>query len=375
MGIEVHILGTSSARPTNLRQVSGSLISCDDGIVVVDAGEGFQSRFSIQRKRMKNFESYTLKSGKVGVICLTHGHLDHTWGVLPWLQSMALDNRNQSLLVVGPTSPEVIDSLVNDNSLPEDTPHSDLSIQYQFWNKLGGGSSNLGFPVRWVLGDVKSNRWVEIDTESNTVIELPELPQPNGWKKNRIEALPTNHSVPSCAWVVKSKGKKGKFDRMRAIELGLSESQRAQLAKGEDIVHNGSSLTSSEFRGDDLGSLSVVISGDTSELATGITQLLSCNLLIHEATFLNDWSQHAADYLHSTASGAARTALACGAKHLVLTHYGARIKSSNDSIKEAQDILSSSQTALSAAGDGDRLLVEDDGSVVHLFWREAGWNR
>ena len=41
MAIEVHILGTSSARPTSIGKVSGSLISCRDGIAVIDAGEGF----------------------------------------------------------------------------------------------------------------------------------------------------------------------------------------------------------------------------------------------------------------------------------------------------------------------------------------------
>ena len=89
MGIEVHILGTASARPSSIRQVSGSIISCQDGIAVVDAGEGFQTRFFEQRKRMKLHAKYHLKPSKVGVLCLSHGHLDHTWGVLPWLQSMA----------------------------------------------------------------------------------------------------------------------------------------------------------------------------------------------------------------------------------------------------------------------------------------------
>ena len=54
--MELHILGTSSARPTGKRQVSGSLIHCDEGIAVVDAGEGFQTRYAEQRKRLKQFE-------------------------------------------------------------------------------------------------------------------------------------------------------------------------------------------------------------------------------------------------------------------------------------------------------------------------------
>ena len=374
MSIEVHILGTSAARPTGNRQVSGSLISCQDGIAIVDAGEGFQSRFAIQRKRMKTYEKYHLKSSKVSVLCLTHGHLDHTWGVLPWLQSLALDNRNQPLLVIGPTTIEVIDALLEKRPLPNETPQSDLAVQYQFWHKLGGISSILGYPVKWVLGAVNEGRWIEF-TDSGEIIELSEMPQPEGWRHNRIEPLPTIHTIPSCAWKLSTARKKGKFNRQRAIELGLSEDETAILAAGKNLQHNEDLLLSKEFRGSEIESLSIVISGDTSEMAPGITSLNGCDLLIHEATFLDDFSQHADDYLHSTASGAARTAIACGAKHLVLTHYGARIKQTDESLSEAKSVLSDSQTTLSAARDGDRILIENPNEITHLYWRNDGWIR
>ena len=374
MSIEVHILGTSSARPTSIRQVSGSLISCQDGIAIVDAGEGFQSRFAIQRKRMKTFEKYHLKSSKVSVLCLTHGHLDHTWGVLPWLQSLALDNRNQPLLVIGPTTIEVIDALLEKRPLPNETPQSDLAVQYQFWHKLGGISSNLGYPVKWVLGAVNEGRWIEF-TDSGEIIELSEMPQPEGWRHNRIEPLPTIHTIPSCAWRLSTASKKGKFNRQRAIELGLSEDETATLAAGKDLQHNGDLLLSKDFRGSEIESLSIVISGDTSEMAPGITSLNGCDLLIHEATFVDDFSQHADDYLHSTASGAARTAIACGAKHLVLTHYGARIKQTDESLSEAKSVLAESKTTLSAARDGDRILIENSNEITHFYWRNDGWIR
>lgn len=374
MTMEVHILGTSSARPTSIRQVSGSLISCRDGIAVVDAGEGFQSRFATQRKRMKSFETYHLRSSKVGVLCLTHGHLDHTWGVLPWLQSMALDNRNQSLLIIGPTTDGVIDAMLSGQPLPEDTPQSDLSVQYRFWHQLGGISSNLGYEVRWVLGAVKSNRWIEFSSQDK-VVELSEMPQPEGWRHNRIEAIPTVHTIPSCAWQLSSKARKGKFNRSRAIELGLNVDEKAELAAGTDVNKNGELLLSRDFRGEDVIPLSVIISGDTAEMAPSLTSVGGCNLLIHEATFLDDLAQHAQDYLHSTASGAARTAIACGASHLVLTHYGARIKQTGPSLDEAMSELANSEIGLSAAWDGDRVLVEDSGEVLHLYWRDDGWTR
>ena len=158
------------------------------------------------------------------------------------------------------------------------------------------------------------------------------------------------------------------------IDLG-SEDETAILAAGKELQHNEDLLLSKEFRGSEIESLSIVISGDTSEMAPGITSLNGCDLLIHEATFLDDFSQHADDYLHSTASGAARTAIACGAKHLVLTHYGARIKQTDESLSEAKSVLAESKTTLSAARDGDRILIENPNEITHLYWRNDGWFR
>ena len=375
MGFDIHILGTSSARPTGLRQVSGSVVVCDEGVAIVDAGEGFQSRFAVQRKRMKQYAESQIKVGKVDVLCLTHGHLDHTWGVLPWLQTMSLDNRDKPLLILGPTSGGVLDSLLSKSKLPEDISHSDLIIQWQSWHQLGGTSERLGYPVRWVLGDVKANRWVEIIPDEQKAVELSSMPQPSGWTKNRITALETKHTVPSCGWHFSAKGKKGKFNRLRAAELKLSEKQKAGLAKGENqILENGEILSASEFRGPDSGAISAVLSGDTAEMSHGISNLESCDVLIHEATFLDAWSEHASNYLHSTASGAARTAKACGTKHLVLTHFGARIKDTDEMIAEAQGQLDGADISLTAASDGDRILLSNDGHISHLVWGEQGWS-
>ena len=375
MGFDIHILGTSSARPTGLRQVSGSVVVCDEGVAIVDAGEGFQSRFAIQRKRMKQHAESQIKVGKVDVLCLTHGHLDHTWGVLPWLQTMSLDNRDKPLLILGPTSSGVLDSLLSKSKLPEDISHSDLIIQWQSWHQLGGTSERLGYPVRWVLGDVKANRWVEIIPDEQKAVELSSMPQPSGWTKNRITALETKHTVPSCGWHFSAKGKKGKFNRLRAAELKLSEKQKAGLAKGENqILENGEILSASEFRGPDSGAISAVLSGDTAEMSHGISNLESCDVLIHEATFLDAWSEHASNYLHSTASGAARTAKACGTKHLVLTHFGARIKDTDEMIAEAQGQLDGADISLTAASDGDRILLSNHGHITHLVWGEQGWS-
>ncbi len=374
---DVHVLGTASARPSSKRQVSGSIIKCDDGNVVIDAGEGFQTRFAAQRKNLKNFEKgTTLKTAKIDVVCLTHGHLDHTWGLLPWLQSMSLDNRGNPLLIIGPTSKEVFDSLITQQEIPDEAPSAELARQYRYWQSLGGNHESMSYPIRWVLGDIENDRWLEFDTQQDSVHQLQSMPQPSNWKNNRICPLLTNHSVPSCAWMVESKSKSGTFNRMMAAEHRLNVEQKGQLASGQDVeMDDGTRLLATDFRGEPRDGLRVIISGDTAELSPGISNIDGCDLLIHEATFVEDASKWADEFLHCTATGAARTAIQCGAKHLAITHYSSRIKDSGEPLRETQSILQESSISCSALSDGDRIIVENDGQIIHLFWNGTGWSR
>ena len=128
MALDVHVLGTASARPTPERAVSGSLVKGPDGIAVIDCGEGFQMRYALQRRRLKTFAvGSTLKPSAVDVLAFTHGHLDHTWGALPWLQSMDLELRQTPLLVIAPSSTTAINALIEGTPFPDEVPSADLA--------------------------------------------------------------------------------------------------------------------------------------------------------------------------------------------------------------------------------------------------------
>jgi len=374
-GLELHILGTASARPSGAREVSGSLLSCDDGIAVIDAGEGFQMRYAAQRRRLKNSTpTGSLRSARIGVVCLTHGHLDHTWGLLPWLQTMALDRRNRPLMVVGPTSAGVLDALISGAPLPDDAPPAELARQMASWHSLGGTTEHLGYEVRWILGDPVSNRWVELGANSDTATLLPSLPQPEGWSHVKIVPLPTEHTVPSCAWMFETKTKVGKFNRLKAAELRLTKEQQTELGQGRDVtLDDGAVLEASAFRGDAVQPRRIIISGDTAEQAMGLTGVDGVDVLVHESTFLEDTADHAIEHLHSTASGAMRTALACGAHHLVLTHFSARIKDGKIPLSEAATASTGAAPGLTLARDGDRIQLSPEGRVAHLSWSGNGW--
>ena len=373
--LELHILGTASARPASQRQVSGSLLSCEDGLAVIDAGEGFQTRYADHRKRLKTqTPSVSLRAAKIDAVCLTHGHLDHTWGLLPWLQTMALDRRENPLLIIGPTSSDTLEALCAGQPIPITAPPAELARQMQSWHSLGATSEGLGYKVRWILGDIVADKWVELNPETGASTSLDAMPQPEGWKQVKIVPLATTHTVPSCAWMFESKEKAGKFNRLKAAELRLSKEQQTELGQGRDVtLANGEVLQASSFRGESIRPHRFVISGDTAGQAPGLTNLTGVDVLVHEATFLEDTKNHATEHLHSTATGAVRTALACDARHLVLTHFSARIKDGNTSLSQAKKASEGSPLNITLASDGDRVHLHTNGQVTHRFWSQNGW--
>ncbi len=373
MGFDVHILGTASARPTPERAVSGSLVKGPDGIAVIDCGEGFQTRYAHQRRRLKAFgKGDALKPGNVDVLAFTHGHLDHTWGALPWLQSMDLEGRQQPLLVLAPTSELAMDCLIQGTPFPEDIPPADLARQFVMWFALGAGG--IRFPVRWVLGDPTTDRWVQVNPVDNMVTVLEAMPQPHGWKRTTLKPHPSSHTVPSCGWMVEHGPTPGAFDRERADELKLTTKQRARLAQGEDVRGaDGNLLESAWFRSEDFPPVSVLISGDTTSCPPGWAVGLEPTLLVHEATYLNEQQDKAHEHMHSTAAGAVQTARAIGARYLALTHYSNRIKDSDESKAEA--LTAADGWPLVALNDADRLLLNDAGHLTHLVWAADGWRR
>ena len=200
------------------------------------------------------------------------------------------------------------------------------------------------------------------------------MPQPIGWSSCKIEALQTRHSVPSCAWAIKQVGKRGKFDRLRAAELRLTEEQRMSLARGDDVtLENGDLLDADSFRGKSGSGLSVILSGDTAEGAPGLLSTATPTLLVHEATFLEAQSDKAVEHLHSTVAGAVRTAQQMKVSHLALTHYSSRIKDLETVSNEV--VVGDVHLDVVCLNDGDRLRVGEDGSVSHLVFSQEGWSK
>jgi ribonuclease Z len=68
----------------------------------------------------------------------------------------------------------------------------------------------------------------------------------------------------------------------------------------------------------------IVIPGDTAPARSVLEASIGADLLVHEATFLEDERERAAETAHSTAVDAAQLAQAAGVRLLALTHLSTR---------------------------------------------------
>lgn len=90
---EVVVLGTASATPTRDRNPSSHYVRLGNNHILIDCGEGTQNQM------MK----FGLKMHKIKTILITHLHGDHYFGLPGLLFSMALNNRQDPINIVGPS--------------------------------------------------------------------------------------------------------------------------------------------------------------------------------------------------------------------------------------------------------------------------------
>ena len=123
--LELHVLGTSGSRPTRGRSVSGNFLSTPSGGIVIDCGEGFQERLLKHDLALKaTGTNKRARASRIRAVLLTHSHLDHCWGLLPFLYTMDLDGRTAPLTIIAPTAAQGSEN------------HPDFSGLFESWRDL-----------------------------------------------------------------------------------------------------------------------------------------------------------------------------------------------------------------------------------------------
>ncbi len=304
--MQIVFLGTGGSWPSPDRNVSALAVKRGKEIILFDCGEGTQRQLMIS----------SVSFMQIKRIFITHYHGDHFLGLPGLIQSMSLNNRDSPLEVYG----------------PEGTIKTVQTILEQ-------GYFESKYAIK--LHDVYPGDELNFEDDGYS-----------------IRVAEANHSIPALAYSLEEHQRPGKFNKPKALELGIPEGRLfSQLQQGKEVEHDGKTFTPDMVLGPPRKGIKLVYSGDTGpsniiqELAKG------ADVLIHEATADTTLEQKANEYGHSTAKQAAEIARDAEVKMLILTHISPRYDSSDIVLADAKTVF-------------DNVVVADDFSEYKIGYSE-----
>jgi ribonuclease Z len=270
--LRIIFLGTGGSWPTVKRNVSSLAIKRGSEILLFDCGEGTQ----------RQFQQSNLSYMQISKIFITHFHGDHFLGLPGLIQTMQLNDRETPLHIYGPKGMEHL------------TNHL-LTLGY----------FRPSYEI--ISHDITNGDEVEFEEYS-------------------IHVLKVKHNVPAFAYCLEEQQRPGKFNKPKALELGIPEGPLfSKLQCGQTItLANGKNITPDMILGPSRKGRKIVISGDTMPCEEMIAFSKNADVLVHEATFDSDLEDIAKDYGHTTAAQAAEIAKKADVEKLFLVHISPR---------------------------------------------------
>jgi len=265
MDLDVLFLGTAGSSPSQRRGLPATLVRRGGDRLLFDCGEG------TQRQLMRSVGLVELEE-----LFITHFHADHVLGLPGMLKTFALRQRERDLSVYGPPG---------------------LRRVYELLAPVIG---RLTFPVELV------------ELEPNDELDR------DGY---RIAAFEVDHGGPGLGYAIVEEPRPGQFDPERASELGVRPGPDfGRLQQGEAV----DGVQPEQVMGEARRGRKLVLTGDTAP--SDMTRLVAweADLLVHEATFMDEDADRAAETRHSTAAQAAELAAAASVRMLALTHISPR---------------------------------------------------
>ena len=136
-----------------------------------------------------------------------------------------------------------------------------------------------------------------------------------------VAAFPVEHRGPAYGYAFVEDDRPGRFDAAAARALGVQEGPDfGRLQRGEEV----GGVKPEQVVGPERPGRRIVLSGDTRPCQTTEVYAHGADVLVHEATFLEDERARARETGHSTAAQAAEIARDAGVRLLALTHLSTR---------------------------------------------------
>jgi len=270
--LNIIFLGTGGSWPTVKRNVTSIAVKRGSEIILFDCGEGTQ----------RQFQKSKLSYMQISKIFITHFHGDHFLGIPGLIQTMQLNDRDKPLHIYGPRG------------------------MVKLTNQLLS------------LGYFKPNYEIIVhEVDEGSILDFDEYV---------IRVIRVKHGIPSLAYCIDEKMRPGKFDKPKALKLGIPEGPLfSKLQKGKTItLEDGRKIKPNIVLGPPRKGRKIVISGDTKPVDEMIHFAKDADILIHEATFDSELEDVAGEYGHTTALQAAEIAKKSNVGKLFLTHISPR---------------------------------------------------
>ena len=265
MDLSIFFAGTAGSVPSARRGLPALLLRAGGDRLLIDCGEGTQQQL---------LRSVGLP--ELDAIFITHFHLDHWLGLLGMVKTFDLRARERPLALYGPGG---------------------LRALIEGMRPVIG---RTGYPLDVV--ELEPHEEVEFGTYA-------------------IAAFPVDHRVAAFGYAFVEHDRPGRFDAAAARALGVTEGPDfGRLQRGEEVA----GVRPEQVVGPPRPGRRVVVSGDTRPFQTTEVYAHDADVLVHEATFLEDERARARETGHSTASQAARLARDAGVRLLALTHLSTR---------------------------------------------------
>lgn len=265
MDFSIVFVGTAGSVPTARRGLPATLVRHGGSRVLIDCGEG------TQRQLVRSTGLVDLDA-----IFITHFHADHWLGLPGLLKTFDLRDRERPLVIHGPKG-----------------IHSVLETAV-----LAAGATRFQVETR--------------ELEVGEAVEFETL---------NIAPFPVKHRGSAFGYALFEHDRPGRIDLEKAAELGIQPGpDLGLLQRGESV----GSVSPGDVMGGSRPGRKVVLSGDTSPCDSLLLAADGADVLVHEATFLQEEAGRAAERGHTTAAQAAECASEAGVKLLALTHLSSR---------------------------------------------------
>lgn len=286
---KLHILGCGSATPSLRHLPACQVIDYRGQLMMIDCGEGAQ----LGMRRMG------LKFSRLNHIFISHLHGDHCLGLPGLLSTLALHQKGGTVTV------------------------------HTFAEGVEIFSRIMDFFCRERTYELKFN--VVEPGERGLVLDLPGL---------EVSSFPLRHRVPTVGYRFSEKPKLRHIDGEMVKFYKVPVSAMLSIKEGADfITPDGMTIANSRLTSDPDPSASYAYCSDTLFFPGLAEDVRDVTLLYHEATYADDSLQKAHDRYHSTATEAARIALAANARQLMLGHFSKAYSDERAHLAEARAIF------------------------------------